>query len=157
LKPVEAELDEQIQEAVLSLPVKLEDGSLATVGGLVQRAADSLRVANEAIRGNALIATTAAFLMKQEKRRGNPAIYVRLDGTVALRISYDEDEEEDPILPVAKPAQKSKLPSIDELRERAERLNVDIEDLGRAKLKIIKRLDDAEQSGESSLSLVPGR
>lgn len=154
LRPVEAELDEEIRDAILSLPVKLSDGTLATVGDLVRHAEESLRVANEAIQNNALIATTAAFLMKQEKRRGNPTIHVRLDGSAVLRITYgEEDEEEEVVLPEAPTAaKKSKLPTLDELRDRAERMRVDISDLGRKKIEILKRLDEAEKLQEGGVT-----
>ena len=141
LKPVETDLEPDIQEAVLSLPVSLPDGTIATVGDLVQRAEDNLRLANEAVRNNALIQKTASFLMKQDKRRGFPTVVVHIDGTAALRISYSEDEE--PLLPDAPSSTKSSLPSLDELRERAMELGVDIKDLGRAKRKIIERLQVA--------------
>lgn len=143
LKPVETDLEPEIQEAVLSLPVSLPDGTLATVGDLVRRAEDNLKLANEAVRNNALIQKTASFLMKQDKRRGFPTVVVRIDGTAALRISYSEEEE--PLLPEAPTNTKSSLPSLDELRDRARELGVDISDLGRKKRKIIERLQGAVQ------------
>ena len=46
MKPVEAELAEEIQEAILSLPVKLDDGSLVMVvrQGIRQRLDLNLRI-----------------------------------------------------------------------------------------------------------------
>jgi hypothetical protein len=145
LKPVETDLSEDIQDAVLDLPVRLPEGELTTVGELIEKARESLRLANAAVQNNALIQTTAAFLMKQDKRRGNPSILVRMDGSVVLRVTYGEEEDEEPA-PEAwtPPESKPKLPTLPELRERAERLRVDISDLGRQKLNIIARLDEAE-------------
>lgn len=138
LRPVESELDDEIRNAILSLPVQLQDGSLSTVGDLVRRADESLRVANEAIQTNALISHTAAFLMRQEKRRGNPTILVRLDGSAVLRVTYEEEEAP---LPEISATRKSKLPTLDELRDRADQMGIDISDLGRKKTDIIKRLE----------------
>ena len=142
LKPVETELDSEIQEAVRSLPVKLPDDTLATVGDLLKKAEEFLHLANDAVQGNALIQTTAAFLMKQGKRRGTPSILVRMDGTAVLRIIYGDDEGEDdsPALP-GPVSVRSKLPPLDDLRAEATRKGVDISDLGRQKRKIIERLD----------------
>lgn len=142
LKPVEVDLDEEIQEAILALPVRLPEGGLATVGDLVRQAAEAMRLANEAVQGNALIQTTASFLMKQEKRRGSPTILVRMDGTAALIITYGEKDNIPPVAEVPTVApKKSKLPPISVLRKRAEDAGVDISDLGRQKLKIIERIE----------------
>ena len=141
LKPVETALDPELQEAVLSLPVSLPDGTLSTVGALVKQAEDSLHMANEAVQNNALIQRTASFLMKQEKRRGTPSIIVRIDGSAALRTSYAENG----VGPSNGFFHSTKLPTIDELRARAETLGVDIDDLGRKKRKIIERLQAHDQ------------
>lgn len=151
MKPVEADLDEEIQAAVMSLPVRLPDESLATVGDLVERAAECLRLANEAVQDNALIRTTATFLMKQEKRRGTPTVLVRMDGTAVLRITYGDDEEDQPpVAVVAATSKKAKLPTLDELRKRAAAAGVDISDLGRQKRKILARVEDGEEAAPSS-------
>jgi len=146
LKPVEADLDDDIQEAVRSLPVRLPDGSLATVGDLVAKARECLLLANEAVQGNALIQTTANFLMKQEKRRGHPSIQVRLDGTAVLIVGYGEEEPSVEVLPLKKTA---KLPSLEDLRDQAAEAGVDISDLGRKKKKIIARLEQELAGAES--------
>ena len=141
LKPVEVELSEEVQQAVLSLPVQNDDGSLSTVGDLIKKAADSIEAANQAIQDNALIQLTASHLMKQEKRRGNPSVVVKLDGTAVLLITYGESSNPAPPEPLAP---RSKLPSLDVLRKKAEEMGVDISDLGRKKKMIIARLEDAE-------------
>ncbi len=145
LKPVDIELSGEVQEAVLSLPVKEDDGSISTVGDLIQRAADAIEKANKAIEGNALIQLTAEHLMKKEKRRGNPSILVDLHGRAVLRITYGDDDAGEPVQAIAR---KSKLPTLDKLRERAKDLGVDISDLGRKKKKIIARLDEAEKKAD---------
>lgn len=143
LKPVEVALDEEIQEAILDLPVRLPDGGLATVGDLVRQAAEAMRLANEAVQENALIQTTASFLMKREKRRGSPTIVVRMNGTAALHIAYGEKDNVAPVIEAPPTTKKSKLPSLDDLRKRAAAANVDISDLGRQKKKIIQRIEEA--------------
>ena len=138
LKPVEVELDSEIQEAIRTLPVLLPDGSVATVGALISQAQESLRAANAAVSCNALVNTTASFLMKSEKRRGAPTIVMRLDGTAVLRIAYGEGDEPEAELA---PPSRSKLPSLDTLRAEASLRGIDISDLGRKKTEIIQRLE----------------
>jgi len=130
LKPVEVKVSDEIQDAVLNLPVENGSGEITTVGRLVEVASTALRKANLAIEDNALIRLTAQHLMKSGKRRGTPRIQVRLDGSVCLNVFYSDSEEEEP-----KP-----LPSITELRAMAGKLGVDISDLGRKKIKILARL-----------------
>lgn len=149
LKPVEVELSEEVQQAVLSLPVKNEDGSATSVGDLIREASEALARANAAIQENALIQLTASHLMKQEKRRGHPSIGVKLDGTAVLRIAYGTTAEA-PQAP-APLAPKSKLPSLPTLRQKAEALGVDISDLGRKKKLIIERLEEAEEKPPARL------
>jgi hypothetical protein len=141
LKPVEVNLDEEIQEAILGMPVRLPDGDLATVGDLVRRANEAMQLANAAIQENALVQTTATFLMKREKRRGTPTIILHMDGTAVLHIVYGEKDNGPLAVEAPVPTQKSKLPSLDELRRRAAAANVDITDLGRQKKKIIERIE----------------
>lgn len=147
LKPVELELDEKIQKAVLEIPVRMLDQNLTTVGLLIKTASDALEVANRAIQDNALIQLTASHLMKQEKRRGTPNIQARLDGSVVLLVSYYEDEEP-PSLPTEsiQPSNhvSKKLPSLEELRKRAQEMGVDVSDLGRQKINILRRLEEVE-------------
>jgi hypothetical protein len=146
LKPVEVNLDEEIQAAILDLPVQLPDGGLATVGDLVRKAAECMRLANEAVQGNALIQTTASFLMKQEKRRGASTILVRMDGSAVLHITYGEKGTTAPV----EAPKKSKLPSLDALRKRAAEAEVDISDLGRQKKKILARLEGHGRESDST-------
>ena len=135
LKSVEIELADEVQQAVLSLPVQGGEG-LTTVGLLVSQAQEALRLANEAVRSNALIQLTADHLMRGQNRRGTPCVTVRLDGTVSLLIGYGETPPTD-----APPTQPTKrLPSLDTLRETAQAQGVDISDLGRQKLRIMERL-----------------
>lgn len=139
MKPVEVELSSEVQQAVLSLPVRGQEGSLSTVGDLIREAREALDKANAAIHENALIQLTASHLMKQEKRRGNPSILARLDGTAYLRIIYGGEEE---VLDTPEPlVQSPKLPNLPSLRKKAAELGVDISDLGRQKKKIMERLE----------------
>ena len=143
MKPVEVELSPDVQRAVLGLPVAGEDGSLATVGELLERAAEAVERANAAVRGNALVKFTAAQIMRKEGRRGVPTIVVKLDGTALLRIIYSEPPSEDKPPPRVT---KSRLPSLESLRQRAEVEGVNISDLGRRKLEIMRRLDPPVES-----------
>ena len=149
LSPIEVELNARTQEAVREAPVRREDGSLTTVGALVEEARRAFEQANQAIRDNALIQLTAAHLMRKEKRRGSPSVVIHMDGTVALRIIYGEaPEEEAPLVVSATP--KKKLPSLDSLRKDAAEAGVDISDLGRKKRAIMQRLAEASESGDDT-------
>jgi len=140
LKPVEVELDGEVQHAVLSLPLTRDDGTVTTVGDLLAEAKQALALANQTIEENALVQITAAEMVRRTERRGEGRLVGRLDGTVVLRVYYGEDPYE--ALPVA----RTKLPTIEVLRAQAEDLKVDISDLGRAKLQIIERLDAVRKS-----------
>jgi hypothetical protein len=127
----------------MDLPALLPDGTPTTVGELIERAQSALALANRVVQENALLAQLSSFMMKQEKRRGTPTIFVRLDGTVALRVSYGSSEETG----LALAEGPGKLPSLDALRARATAEGVDISDLGRQKRKILARLRESSTPG----------
>lgn len=139
LKPVHIEVPEEIREAILNLPVPNEAGDLETLGTLLNRARETLSLINRTLSDNALVQFTADQLMRAEKKRGDSTILAHLDGTVSLHISYEGSGVN---LDIDPSPLKSKLPTLDELRLQAAALDVDISDLGRAKLRIIERLAD---------------
>lgn len=144
LKPVEIGLGADIQQAVLSLPLEV-GGSLTTVGALVKRAEEDIQLANQVVRGNALIRMAADSIMKREKRRGTPHIIIHINGSVVLQITYDEEEGVEVSVPEVK---LKKLPSLDDLRVQSQEMGVDISDLGRQKRKIIERLSSHRSNGQ---------
>lgn len=141
LKPVDTNLSPALQAAVRAITVPLEDGSHSTVGELLEQARGIVQLVNTTVQENALVYELAAAMMKQEKRRGTPKVITRLDGTVALRVSYGEGGR---TLALAAEPVSTKLPTLPELRVRAKAENVDISDLGRQKLKIMARLNQVE-------------
>lgn len=146
LPPVEVELGEELQHAVLSFPLTAADGTLTTVGALLSQAREALAKANETLRGSPIVQVAASHIMQHEKRRGNPTIQVSLDGKAYLRVTYEPDAPR-PAPPVAP---KSKLPRLEALRERAAQLGVDVSHLGRNKHKIIALLGQEEQRRDAS-------
>lgn len=145
MKPVEVslDLDEELRDAILMTGVKLPDGSYKTIEDLVAIADLALSQANEALLENPLARRAALVEMKRKGKRGYPVFVVTAGGGTFLHINYEplDVAMERPKL-VRK---KSGLPSLDELREEAEKMSIDISDLGRQKHLIIERLKSANQ------------
>jgi len=139
LRPVEIPLPEDIQEAVLGLPVNGDLGT-TTVGELLRKAQTYMDLAEDAVQKNPLLQVAATHLMQKENRRGTPEIQIGLGGTVSLVVRYNGVSEEPPRTP---------LPSLGVLREIAAKNGVDISDLGRKKTEILERL---RKSGISAIS-----
>lgn len=136
LKPTDIPLDGEVQEAILSMTLLTHDGTPTTLGTLVGEALKSLAAANLFLKTSPLIKITAENLMRAEKKRGNPTLRVSETGEIHLRVSWGDNEE-----PEEEEVSK-KLPSLEELRARAQNLGVDISDLGRQKHNILKRIKE---------------
>lgn len=141
LKPIEIPVQETVRDAVFSVAVPHEDGMYTTVGELVRQAREMLLLANEAIASNDLVRMAADSMMREHKRRGFPRMVVRADGTIVLRIQYAEEEDSTDSIEPLNTKGGAALPSLKTLRQEAERLGVDITDLGRRKREIMKRLE----------------
>lgn len=159
-KPYEVPLEKGLAQEILSMPVHAtspfgvpeDSGPSTTIGERVERAAQAVRDANAYLATSKLASLVAHTLMKDLKKRGNPSIVVEPDGQVILRVSYDEDKQEAPEAPVEKSKWSSDLPKLDELRAEAEKLGVNISDLGRARRAIHDRLQAVRErpGGEDS-------
>jgi hypothetical protein len=85
--------------------------------------------------------------MRQLKKRGTASLRVRPDGTVILHVAYDEAEKPKRDKPaVQRQTRKSTLPTLDELRVRADDLGIDISDLGKKRRAIFERLQGAAEA-----------
>lgn len=149
-KPYEIPLKPDLASEILAHPApgpKRTDYP-DTINGRLQAALDAVAEANEFLKTSHLARIVADNLMKQLRKRGHPFIRVRADGTVILHVSYDEDDApEEPVEPpVQRSSRKSDLPKLDELRAWADRIDVDISDLGRARRTIYERLVAAEDT-----------
>lgn len=140
LRPTDIPLDLEVQEAILSMTLLAEDGSPTTLGTLVREALRNLSVANSFLKSSPLIKITAENLMRAEKKRGSPTLRVSETGDLNLRVSWGDGED----IPEKEVTQK--LPSLDELRQQAKDIGVDISDLGRQKHNILKRIRDHEST-----------
>lgn len=154
-KPYQVSLEEDLAAEVLNtpLPEDLPEAQALpparTIGEKLDQARQALRdaveLANEVLSDQMMVDILARALAKDHKRRGTPAIVVQDDGSVVLRVSYSgpvQKKEERPS-PLKRKKWSSSLPPLSELREQAQVLGVDISDLGRQKLEIIRRLDEA--------------
>ena len=137
LRPLDLPVSPALREALFGLAVPTSEGTHTTVGLLVEEAMEALRRANEVLARNELVTVTARTLMKDQKRRGTPALQVCPDGTVVLRVHYEGDGKAP--LSVGSLGGAG-LPSLDILRQRAAEAGVDISDLGRQKRQIMARL-----------------
>jgi hypothetical protein len=148
LKPYEVPLEADLAREVLNTPLESTSGGSAprTIGERVKVAVQAVDEANEYLAHSQLAAILADSVMRQLKKRGNPSIRVRPDGTVILHVAYDEDPQARGEPPVRRTSRKSNLPKISELRKRAEAAAVDISDLGRQRRAIYDRVKKAEDA-----------
>lgn len=141
LRPTDTPLDLEVQEAILSMTLLAEDGSTAMLGTLVRDALRNLAVANAFLKSSPLIKITAENLMRAEKKRGRPTLRVSGGGDLILRVSWGDGED----IPEKEEAIRT-LPTLDELRQQAKGIGLDISDLGRQKHNILKRIRDHEST-----------
>lgn len=141
LRPTDTPLDLEVQEAILSMTLLAEDGSTAMLGTLVRDALRNLAVANAFLKSSPLIKITAENLMRAEKKRGRPTLRVSEGGDLILRVSWGDGED----IPEKEEAIRT-LPTLDELRQQAKGIGLDISDLGRQKHNILKRIRDHEST-----------
>jgi len=147
-KPYSGPVDDQIAVQLLN-----STGEHRTVGGeelllghALQQAAHQLREivekANDLLEGNEFAGMVAENLAAKMNRRGHALIAVADDGTVELHISY---EDQPPRRPGSHRDQK--LPLLQDLRDKAAELGVDIEEFGIKRKKIWEHLC-AVEAGE---------
>ena len=139
LREVEIQIPEGMQEAILDLPVIREGEEPTTVGELVKRAHEALFRANETVQNSVLATMAAELVLKENRKRGTPTIVLDINGNAKLSVAYNTTT---PVKTVVNG--KGKLPSLSKLREEAKSLGVDISDLGRGKLEIIRRLEESK-------------
>jgi len=152
-KPYETPLERALAQEILNIPVEQEDSPPPkTIGEAVSQATGVIEQANVRLSQSPLATIVADTLMRQLKKRGAPSIFVRPDGTVVLRVSYEEVEDQDIPKMKTEGVRQSKrptsLPSLEELRERAEKIGLEISDLGRRKREILKRVEAAELAAQ---------
>lgn len=158
LKPYEVPLDADLAQEILRIPVDSGFGadSVKTIGDRVTAAVNAVKEANEYLAGSKLAAIVADTLMRQLKKRGNPQIMVRPDGTVILRVSYAEEvKARKPKPAVRRASKKSDLPPITELRRQAEELGIDISDLGKKRRAIFERIQGAAEAAAEDAEVNP--
>jgi hypothetical protein len=133
----EVPVPDELREAVLNIAVALSDGSMTSVGLLVQSASEALQKANEALKGNGLVDLASKDLMRQHRRRGNARIIVTATGGIMLQIGTSDSEPG--IVHTTAPGGAG-LPHLGKLRALALQRGIDISDLGRRKREIMERL-----------------
>lgn len=136
----QVKLDREVQEAIFSMTLVQENGKPATLGSLVDQAIQSLKWINTFLESSPIMKITAENLLRTERRTGNPVLKISPDGEIFLKLVGEEDLQ-DPSSPL-----QEKLPSLDNLRNQAREMGVDISDLGRQKINILKRLRAYQQS-----------
>ena len=150
-QPYEWPLSDDLAAEILNIPVPPSNGvqEATTIGARLEHAIQAVEEANEYLSQSSLAKIVARSIMTELKKRGEPSIMVRPDGTVILRISYDTKRSKKPVAVVQAP-RSSSLPYLDDLRKEAEELGVDISDLGRQRRAIHERIKAAraEQDGQ---------
>lgn len=135
----------------MDIAVQQPDGSITSVGVLIQLATEALTKANEALAANGLVEIATKDLMRGYRRRGRANIIVNANGDVVLRIG------EVPAKRITSTTAQggAGLPSLKCLRNIAEQRGVDISDLGRRKREIMLRLEGVGQAVDSREPVVP--
>lgn len=145
-KPYEAPLDPELAFEILNIPMPEESAPPpTTIGERVQRSVESVEAANEYLATSPMAHIIADTLMRKLKKRGNPRIQVRMDGTVVLVVSYEDHHMPKPDIGVQTRPRKSSLPTMDELREWAGQIGVDISGMGRKRRAIYEMLQKEER------------
>jgi len=133
---------------------------LTSIASLLRSAreilATAVEMAQEELAQHPLVEAVAREAARQAGRWGSkPVILVDPDGQVVLEVNYSTDEsteveplqEAPPPVPADTPkVWKSELPSLEELRQQAKDLGVDISDCGRAKRVIRDRIKAAQEA-----------
>lgn len=144
-KPYEVPLDPELASEILNIPIPEEpQDPPTTMGERVARAIQAVEAANEYLATSQMARIIADTLMRKLKKRGTPKIQVRMDGTVVLIVSYEGDPHPKPQAGVRTRPRQSNLPTMDELREQARTLRVDISHMGRRRRAIFELLQEAE-------------
>lgn len=158
LKPYEVLLDDELAQEILAIPMDSPLGDPPrTIGERVAAATAAVEAANEYLQESKLARIVANTVMKDLKKRGYPRVQVRPDGQVVLHVSYDEPEEPVKEVLVQKAKRTSTLPVMDQLREQAAEMGVDISDLGQARRAIYERLQRERAARENGQSAPPAR
>ena len=136
LKETHLPIPDEMAEAILNLPVSREGKDTITVKDLLREASEALDAANSTVQGSVLARMASELVMRESRKRGTPQLSLTLDGVATLCVTYASEEGSTTIVNGA-----GKLPSLEDLRSKAADMGVDISDLGRAKIKIIERLE----------------
>lgn len=136
LKEVQLPIPKEMQEAILDLPVIREGSDVISVRELLKEASTALDDVNNTVQSSVLAKMASQLVMRESRKRGTPKLVVDLEGEASLYVSYATDDH-----PTHVNGVNEKLPSLTELRQKADSLGVDISDLGRAKKEIIRRLE----------------
>ena len=139
-------LSDDLSSGVLQLPLGVS-GEVRTLGEWVEHLREVQRSANEMLSTNQLTSFAAAQVMRDIGKRGVPSLILTADGQVHLQVSYDEQNSPKRVEAVARNSRSSQLPKLDTLRERADRMGVDISHLGRQRRAIFNLLES--RSSES--------
>lgn len=148
-KPYEGPLEGGLADDILNIPFDSADGSrtlrerVASVLDAIEKAEAELAGINSYLSESPMAAIVARTLMQQLKRRGDPSIRVKADGSVILYVAYDTDSRRAPPPPIKKRAGGSDLPRLDELKAQADALGVGYEDLGRQRRALFERIQTA--------------
>jgi len=148
-KPYESPLAQELAEEVLSLFQVAEESESApkTIKDLVRM----IDQTNARLQSSIVAKLVATSIMQSLKKRGDASLVIRYDGSVVVRVAYG-DAEEEPIsrtrrdTPAVQTTHKSDLPYLDDLRELAIQMGLDISHLGRQRRAIFEYLEAHKKS-----------
>ena len=135
----EIPLPEEVENALMGLSVEQEDGSLTTVRLLLERIREDVAAIERTLGSNHLVTLATKDLMKANRRRGAAEVHVNSRGVLSMRIGKGSTGQVQGLNHTTAPGGAG-LPSLLDLRRKAESLGIDISHLGRRKRAIMKAI-----------------
>jgi len=122
---------------------------------------DAVEEARGALKAHPFADTVAREMARRKGKRGSPSLVVEPDGSVVLEVRYrgsgapitkESQDDEDNDDESEKRKWTSRLPSLEELRQKAQEQQIDISGCGRSKKKIIALLKDGGNQASTTPS-----
>jgi len=128
-------LPDDVASALLASPLLEGVPAGERLRNLRGQLVETVKAIRESLASNPVAEIVATATAKRIGRRGAAAIVVDDNGAVMLEVRYDDNGD--------KRAWHSNLPSLDDLRETAKGLGIDIASLGRSKRKLAEAIKKA--------------
>ena len=136
----ELKLSPKVQKEIFSLLLSPENSPPITLGEMIKPALETLQEANRLLRKHpsTQLLAESLFPASQWGLTGKGEITMRISPEGDIYIGYSED----PNFRSSVKSVKEKLPPLNAIREKARLLGVDVSDLGRKKILMVRRIEE---------------